>query len=87
MFLGVVDRVLNVYSYGYISSVITDPIKEFSRNGDTPVVISHTVNTLNNDTDDDEWFLENLRKYHAVLYEKMYEIINDFWIVNDLECS
>ena len=22
--------------------------------------------------------MENLRKYHAALYEKMYEIINDF---------
>lgn len=61
MFLGVVDRVLDVYPYGYIGSAITDPIREFSKYGDisadgtaADIVNTPTTTTTNNDTDDDD---------------------------------
>ena len=57
--LGVVDRVLDVYPYGYIGSAITYPIREFSIYGDisadgTAADIVNTPTTTNNDTDDDD---------------------------------
>lgn len=62
VFLGVVDRVLDVYPYGYIGSAITDPIREwFNIYGDisadgtaADIVNTPTTTTTNNDTDDDD---------------------------------
>ena len=58
--LGIVDRLLDIYPYGYVGPAIEDPIREFSKYGEEYLLSSFaessetTTKEEDNDNDDVE---------------------------------